>query len=129
MTNLEVITCEHFNGTTYSRRLGHDILSSVNAVQGDTGREFYFYFDDYIVPENVELRVYVQKPSGYEIYNYAYISNGEIVVQPTYQMLAEVGTSMGQIQIISEGKILTTFAFRIQVAQSLVSSSNITSKR
>lgn len=109
-------------------RLGHDILSSVNAVQGDTGREFYFYFDDYTVPAESELRVYVRKPSGAEVYNYAYLSNEEVVVQPTYQMLAEVGTSQGQIQIISDNKLLTSFSFRINVAESIISSSSITSK-
>ena len=109
-------------------RLGHDILSSVNAVQGDTGREFYFYFDDYTVPTESEIRVYVRKPSGAEVYNYAYLSNEEVVVQPTYQMLAEVGTNQGQIQIISDSKLLTSFPFRINVSESIISSSSITSK-
>ena len=108
-------------------RLGHDILASVNAIQGDTGREFYFYFDDYIVPDDAELRVYVRKPSGAEIYNHAYISNGEVVIQPTYQMLAEVGASMGQIQVIIDSKLITSFAFQINITESLISSSSIPS--
>lgn len=108
-------------------RLNHNILTSINAVQGDTGREFYFVFDDFKVPEDTELRVYVQKPSGREIYHYCYLANGEVVVQPTMQMLAEVGQNYGQIQIIKSGVTVTSFPFRLEVEKNLVYSISITS--
>ena len=79
-------------------RLAHDILSSVNVVQGDTGRELYFVIDDYDIPSDSEFRIYIRKPSGKEIYNYCYYANGEIVVQLTTQMVAEIGQNVGQIQ-------------------------------
>ena len=108
--------------------LGHDIIASVNAVQGDTGREFYFVIDDYIVPDGAEYRIYLRKPSGKEIYNYCYYANGEIVVQCTTQMLAEIGTTFGQIQIVVDHVVITSFNFRIIIVENTILSSDITSK-
>lgn len=108
-------------------RLNHDIITTVNAVQCDTAREFIFFFDDYEVPDGTELRIYIRKPSGKEIYNYCAYINGDIIYQPTVQSLAEVGESLGQIQIIKNHVLLTSFSFRIMVEENLIASSNITS--
>ena len=36
--------------------LGHTIPSSVSVVQYDTARELHFYIDDYIIPNETEIR-------------------------------------------------------------------------
>lgn len=108
-------------------RMSHDIISTVTAVQGDTAREFYFIFDDYDIPEDAEVRVYVQKPSGKEIYHYCYLANGEVVVQPTMQMLAEEGQNLGQIQIIRNHAIVTSYIFRLTIEKNIIYSINTTS--
>lgn len=108
-------------------RLNHNIITTVNAVQCDTAREFMFFFDDYEVPDGTELRIYIRKPSGREIYNYCAYINGDIIYQPTIQSLAEIGESLGQIQIIKNHVLLTSFSFRIIVEENLIASSNITS--
>ena len=108
-------------------RMSHDIISSVSAVQGDTAREFYFVFDDYEIPADAELRVYVQKPSGKEIYHYCYLANGDVVVQPTMQMLAEVGKNIGQIQVIRNHAIVTTYPFYLLVEPNIIYTIKITS--
>lgn len=108
-------------------RMSHNIISNVSAVQGDTAREFYFVFDDYEIPEDAEIRVYVKKPSGKEIYHYCYLANGEVVVQPTMQMLAEVGKNIGQIQVIKNHAIVTTYPFYLTVEQNIIYSIKITS--
>ena len=108
-------------------RLGHNIISSFSAVQGDTGREWHFIIDDYIVPTDSEFRIYIKKPSGKEIYNPGIYKDEMIVFQPTQQMLAEAGQSLGQLQIISsDKKMLSTFMFFINVDESL--SAKIVSK-
>lgn len=108
-------------------RLGHNIISSFSAVQGDTGREWHFMIDDYIVPTDSEFRIYIKKPSGKEIYNPGIYKDEMIVFQPTQQMLAESGQSIGQLQIISsDKKMLTTFMFFINIDESL--SARIVSK-
>lgn len=109
-------------------RLSHDILQSVHVVQGDSGRELYFVFDDYELQDDVEYRIYIRKPSGKEIYNYCYYANEELVVQLTPQMIAEVGESFSQIQIIQNHVELTSFTFTLIVEESLIYSSSIDSK-
>lgn len=110
-------------------RLAHDILSSVNVVQGDTGRELYFVIDDYDIPSDSEFRIYIRKPSGKEIYNYCYYANGEIVVQLTTQMVAEIGQNVGQIQIIhSNHTQITSFNFKLIVEENMIIGSDIVSK-
>lgn len=108
-------------------RINHNIISTVNLVQGDTAREFHFFFDDYIIPEGAEFRVYVRKPSGCEIYNHCQLRNNEIIVQPTLQMVAEKGQNLGQIQIIKDDKLLNTFVFYLAIEENLIFSSSITS--
>lgn len=108
-------------------RMSHNIISNVSAVQGDTAREFYFVFDDYDIPSDAEVRVYVKKPSGKEIYHYCYLANGEVVVQPTMQMLAEVGKNIGQIQVIKNHAIVTTYPFYLTVETNIIYSIKITS--
>lgn len=91
-------------------RLQHDIMPSVDAVQYDTDREFHFVIDDYEIPEDTtDIRIYIEKPSGYALYNFGSLINGEVVYQPTPQTLAEVGTSTGQVQIIKNKAVLTSF--------------------
>lgn len=121
---------ENDNGLLHQHiriRMSHDIISSVGAVQGDTAREFYFIFDDYEIPEDAELRVYIKKTSGKEIYHYCYLANGDVVVQPTMQMLAETGKNIGQIQVIRNHAIVTTYPFYLIVEPNIIYSIKITS--
>ena len=102
-------------------RLQHDILSSVDAVQYDTYREFHFIIDDYEIPEDItDIRIYIEKPSGNSLYNFGQLINEEVVYQPTPQTLAEVGISKGQVQIIKNNTVLTSFPFQINVQKNLI---------
>ncbi len=102
-------------------RLQHDILSSVDAVQYDTYREFHFVIDDYEIPEDItDIRIYIEKPSGNSLYNFGQLINEEVVYQPTPQTLAEVGISKGQVQIIKNNIVLTSFPFQINVQKNLI---------
>lgn len=102
-------------------RLQHDILASVDAVQYDTYREFHFIIDDYEIPEDItDIRIFIEKPSGNSLYNFGQLINGEVVYQPTPQTLAEVGISKGQVQIIKNNTVLTSFPFQINVQKNLV---------
>lgn len=110
-------------------RLQHDILAIGEAIQYDTYREFHFVFDDYAIPEETtDIRIYLEKPSGRAIYNYGTLINGEVVFQPTSQTLAEYGTCIGQVQIVNNAAILTTFPFKLEVKQNLVDDTDFVSK-
>lgn len=110
-------------------RLQHNILASGEAIQYDTYREFHFIFDDYEIPEGTtDIRIYLEKPSGRAIYNYGTLINGEVIYQPTSQTLAEYGTCTGQVQIIKNAAILTTFPFKLEVEKNMVDDTEFVSK-
>lgn len=108
-------------------RLHHDVLTSVNAVQGDTGRTWNFQLDDYEIPKDAEIRMYIKKPSGKEIYNPGILNHSIISFQPTLQTLAEIGQSIGQIQIVANEQSVTTFPFFINVSKNYRLYSSISS--
>ena len=108
-------------------RLHHDILTSVNAIQGDTGRLWHFVIDDYEIPTNAEIRLYIEKPSGKRIYNPGILQNSIISFQPTEQTLAEIGQSIGQIQITLNKQTITSYPFFLNVAKNYVLNASIES--
>lgn len=108
-------------------RLHHDILTSVNAIQGDTGRMWNFVIDDYEIPTNAEIRLYIEKPSGKRIYNPGILQDDIISFQPTEQTLAEIGQSIGQIQITLNKQTVTSYPFFLNVRKNYVLNAGIES--
>lgn len=108
-------------------RLHHDIMTSVNAIQGDTGRLWHFVIDDYEIPTNAEIRLYVEKPSGKRIYNPGILQDSIISFQPTVQTLAETGQSIGQIQITLNKQTITSYPFFLNVSKNYVLNAGIES--
>ena len=108
-------------------RLHHDILTSVNAIQGDTGRMWNFVIDDYEIPTDAEIRLYIEKPSGKRIYNPGILQDSIISFQPTEQTLAEIGQSIGQIQITLNKQTITSYPFFLNVTRNYVLNAGIES--
>lgn len=95
--------------------LGHDTVPTISIPQFDTGRIFNLYLENYIIPNNSDIRIYVLKPSGHEVFNSCTFVENLVSTPCTLQMLAEIGNSSALIQIISDGTYLTSFPFTIQV--------------
>ena len=108
-------------------RLHHDILTSVNAIQGDTGRMWNFVIDDYEIPTDAEIRLYIEKPSGKRIYNPGILQDSIISFQPTEQTLTEIGQSIGQIQITLNKQTITSYPFFLNVTRNYVLNAGIES--
>lgn len=87
----------------------------ITAVQGDTGRSIEFTVADFTIPEGTTATYYIQKPSGNSIYNTATISGNVVTVDLTAQSLAESGDNFGQIRIMKNGEIVTSFDFILLV--------------
>lgn len=87
----------------------------ITAVQGDTGRSIEFTVADFTIPEGTTATYYIQKPSGNSIYNMATISGNVVTVDLTAQSLAESGDNFGQIRIMKNGEIVTSFDFILLV--------------
>lgn len=95
--------------------LTQTVPAIVNAVQGDTGRNVLFTVTDYTIPEDATATYYIQKPSGAAIYNDATISGNEILCEFTAQALAEAGENFGQVRILLDEEVVTSFDFILLV--------------
>lgn len=90
----------------------------IPAVQGDTGRNISFKISDYEIPEDAEAAFYIQKPSGAAIYNTAeIISASQLLVPLDAQCLAEAGENYGQVRILVDGEVITSFDFLLLVKE------------
>ena len=107
--------------------LNHSTFCSINAIQCDTSREFHITIDKYTIPSDVVIRIYVKKPSGKEIYDKCFVENNVIIVQPSLQMLAELGENKAQIQITKDESVVTSFVFIINVHENITLDSAIES--
>lgn len=106
----------------------------IDAVQCDSGRYVEFSMRDFSIPDAAVVRFYARKPSGKEVYNGSdtnpekvSIGGDTIKVNLTSQALAEVGTVIGEIQIIESETIISSFTFLIEVKRSIASETAIES--
>lgn len=100
----------------------------IDCTQGSNDYEWDFETRDYEIPSGAEVRVYLRKPSGKEIYNACSLSGNIIKITPTTQMTAEHGRVPGQIQIINGSKIIKTFLFWLNIQESVITEGAIESK-
>ncbi len=92
------------------------IPAIVQAVQGDTGRDVIFELADYEIPAGATANYYIDKPDGNAIYNSAeVISSTEILAHLTEQALAAPGRNNGQVRILADGEVITSFDFVLEV--------------
>ena len=97
----------------YKRQIVPPIIP---AVQGDTGRNVSFTISDYEIPDDADATFYIQKPSGAAIYNTAEIvSENNILIELDAQCLAEAGENFGQVRILLDGEVVTSFDFILLV--------------
>ena len=99
----------------------------IDVVQGTNAVPIKFTLMDYDIPAGAEARIYIRKPSGLEIYNNCTIEENNVIVQPTMQMYAEKGRAKAQLQIVADDVVAASFAFCIDVAENIASSSAIES--
>lgn len=92
------------------------IPAIVQAVQGDTGRDVIFELADYEIPAGATANYYIDKPDDTAIYNSAeVISSTEIRAHLTEQALAVPGRNNGQVRILSDDEVITSFDFVLEV--------------
>lgn len=92
------------------------IPTIVQAVQGDTGRDVIFELADYEIPAGATANYYIDKPDGNAVYNSAeVISSTEVLAHLTEQALAVPGRNNGQVRILSDGEVITSFDFVLEV--------------
>lgn len=87
----------------------------IPVVQGDTGRVIQFELNDFTIPADATATYYVQKPSGEAVYNEATISGNNVFVELTAQSIIEVGENYGQVRILVDEEVVTSFDFILLV--------------
>lgn len=97
--------------------LGHDIKPSISLLQFDSGRRFVIYIEDFSIPEQSDVKIYVKKPSGHEVLNPCTSTGNRVETPCTVQMAAETGISEAQLQITCGGTFLTSFPFTLKVSE------------
>lgn len=107
--------------------LGFNMNNIITLTQYSTGNVFRFHIDDYTVPDNADVNIYVKKPSGHECLIECIHENNLIIAPCTIQMVAELGESNGQIQIHADGKFLYSFKFTLKVIENIYASMRIES--
>lgn len=107
----------------------------IEAVQADSSRYVKFNIIDYNIPDGAEARFFAKKPSGMEVYNSSrsnpekvMIEGNVVKVNLTSQTLAEVGVILGEIQLIFQDKLVSSFVFPIDVKKSIASETAIESR-
>lgn len=108
--------------------LREGIRTRIETVQGDSGREFIFHAEDITLTNDMSAKIYIEKPSGLSCYSNAAIQDNAVTVKATTQMLAEVGASLGQIQLYKGNEKVTSFLFLLNVKESKVDATGIESK-
>ena len=101
-----------------------------DALQNDTGRVFCFKVMDVSLSDSTTAVLYARKPSGLENYNPWTVDpeNNMILYSLTSQTIAEEGITQGQIRVMDQDRVISSFLFCIRVEKSLVSSGAIESK-
>ena len=89
----------------------------IDYVQNTNAIPIIFHFRDFQIPDGATAQVFVQKPSGLEVYNAATISGNDVTVDVTTQMMAEVGFNKLQLQVVSGDDNLVTFVQPVNVRQ------------
>ena len=95
------------------------VIPNIYVTQGDTGRQVTCQITDYQIPDGSTAKFFAKKPSGLQIYNSATVSENTVTFPLTNQTLAEVGVTMGQVEITEPDGKVSTFIFRINVRPTL----------
>ena len=82
---------------------------------------------DYMIPSGAKAFIYVKKPSGHEVFNQAKIQENTITINPTTQMMAEVGHSRMQVMLTIFNKVAATFLLNLDVTENLSEESAVES--
>lgn len=87
----------------------------IPVVQGDTGRSILFEIADFVIPAQATATYFIKKPSGHAVYNSATIDRNTVLANLTAQSIAEVGENPGQVRIIKNDEVVTSFDFILDV--------------
>lgn len=92
----------------------------IQTTQFSNAIGLHFAIADWEVPEGALANLYVQKPSGTEVFTAGTISGNDISFTITTQMTAEAGVSQCQVKITADEKVQNSFVFLLDVQECII---------
>lgn len=99
----------------------------IQTTQDSNAIGFQFAVADWNVPAAAVAVLYIQKPSGHEVFADGAIDGNVITFPLTTQMTAEEGVSLGQVKITASDKVQNSFVFRLEVEKTIIDDEAIAS--
>lgn len=103
-------------------------LVRIQTTQYSNAIGLHFAIADWEVPADAIVTLYVQKPSGTEVYTAGTVDGNDLTFTMTTQMTAETGDNWCQVKIASNGKVQNSFTFLMEVQECIIDDEAIESQ-
>lgn len=100
----------------------------IEYVQNTNGVPIEFVLSDFTIPASASAFAYVKKPSGLEVFSQAEIDGNVVIINPTTQMMAEIGYNKLQVLITAGGNVAATFVVILDVEENITEDSAVESQ-
>ena len=99
--------------------LSKKVPVKIEYVQNTNGVPIEFVLSDFTIPASASAFAYVKKPSGLEVFSQAEIDGNVVIINPTTQMMAEIGYNKLQVLITAGGNVAASFVVILDVEENI----------
>ena len=108
--------------------LSKKVPVKIEYVQNTNGVPIEFVLSDFTIPASASAFAYVKKPSGLEVFSQAEIDGNVVIINPTTQMMAEIGYNKLQVLITADGNVAASFVVILDVEENITEDSAVESQ-
>lgn len=108
--------------------LSKKVPVKIEYVQNTNGVPIEFVLSDFTIPGSASAFAYVKKPSGLEVFSQAEIDGNVVIINPTTQMMAEIGYNKMQVLITAGGNVAASFVVVLDVEENITEDSAVESQ-
>lgn len=108
--------------------LSKKVPVKIEYVQNTNGVPIEFVLSDFTIPASASAFAYVKKPSGLEVFSQAEIDGNVVIINPTTQMMAEIGYNKLQVLITAYGNVAASFVVILDVEENITEDSAVESQ-
>lgn len=108
--------------------LSKKVPVKIEYVQNTNGVPIEFVLSDFTIPASASAFAYVKKPSGLEVFSQAEIDGNVVIINPTTQMMAEIGYNKLQVLITAGGNVAASFVVILDVEENITEDSAVESQ-
>lgn len=108
--------------------LSKKVPVKIEYVQNTNGVPIEFVLSDFTIPASASAFTCVKKPSGLEVFSQAEIDGNVVIINPTTQMMAEIGYNKLQVLITAGGNVAASFVVILDVEENITEDSAVESQ-